>query len=483
MTARDRLLRGGLLAAAVAAVVALDTGLVPLPFSTPVAPSRTSAAADPSGAGDPARSSGSSAAEPGEQARDAAVAAAATTMTSAVAAGDEKAFLSVLDPAATALVARMRQRFRNLRTIGYDVVTFAPVEHWSWPVPQNRVYAAAVDGVDPVVAAVDVRTKLEGWDPKASSTVLGLSFANVHGRWLVVADDDATDRLEFYRGYEPWTLGPVFVARTKHVVVVGEPKRKADLRRLANRVESSLGPVRAAWRPSSWNGRVVVYANTSKAFVNRWFGGDQTRNGTDGTLAEVGTLRTEPVIGYTDPGEKATPRMVVTPFLLPRSDKYSMGALRHELTHVVLAFEGDDRTPRWLVEGMAEYTAWRTGRSVDGRRALMTRGLTLKTWADLRRNTWKPDLVLSGPEFYGGPGTAVENHYTSAWLTCLWIADTYGEAKLGRLYTSSASMAPGGDQKAVEAAILSELKVSRPKLLAKVRAYAVELRRPLVVSR
>lgn len=470
-----RLLRGSLLAAAVAAVVALDTGVVPLPYSTPVPPEAVAAR------------SVTTSAERAVRAREAAVEAATGAMTAAYAAGDEKAFLAVVDAADSALVGRLRTRFRNLRAIGYQDVSFGWPDRRTFPVPADRPYAAAsrTSPTGPVVAAIEVRTRVPGFDAKTSSSVVGLTFAARGERWLVVGDADADDELETYTASEPWMLGAVYVARRPNVLVIGEPKRKQAVERLATRVETAVAAVRSAWKVSSWNGKAVVYATTDRRFVDAQFNGHDARDTKDtkGSKeavfdAKVTRLLGAAVFSDSDLPPETVPRMVVTPYLLGRDTAEARAVLRHELTHVAFSAEGGESVPSWLVEGIAEYTGYRTGgASVDGVGALGKRGLPRATWTQLRRGTWKPTLVVEPSEFYGGSAEHVAATYTTAWLTCMYIADRYGEQALAKLYRAAGKAPAEDDPEAVEAAILkSVLKTDRAKLSRGTTSYARRIR-------
>lgn len=479
-TLRGRLLRGGLLAAAVAAVVALDTGAVPLPYSTP-AP-RPPAAAAP-GTSDPAR------ATEAFTTRDARIDALLERMTAAVTAKDEAGFLAGVDPADPALVARMRTIYRNLRAIGYTTVEFGWPSRTSYQSQAPRTYTDPAAVLPPLVAAVEVRTRLAGFDPEPAVDVLGWTFAQRGSDWLIVADDDRHSFFSAWAAGQPWMVGPVAVERRKNVVVVGEPARKDRLRRLADRLEASRREVRATWKVPSWNGRVVAYALTDEAFLQHHFDGRQATGETTKeaqfdakvTLLAAGAW---PAQGSAADGapQVAAARMIVTPFLMDQTDAASDAVLTHELTHVAWAFEGAPNTPSWLVEGVAEYTGYRTGgSSVDGVGALARRGLPRELWTQLRRGTWKPTLVADPAQFYSGTSKRVGAAYTTAWLTSLYIADEYGESALARLYAEAARADAGRTPAQVETQMLrTVLKTDRAKLLRDVEQYAERIRSAFV---
>ena len=134
------------------------------------------------------------------------------------------------------------------------------------------------DGRDlapPVVARVEVRTRVAGFDPRPTTTILPWTFAERAGRWKVVGDRDADEdsALGHYLDGEPWMVATVVVERRKHVVVVGEKSRAADVDRLATRLEAAVRVVGGVWHPTTWNGKVVAYAMTNKKFIDYHFGG------------------------------------------------------------------------------------------------------------------------------------------------------------------------------------------------------------------
>ena len=175
--------------------------------------------------------------------------------------------------------------------------------------------------------------------------------------------------------------------------------------------------------------------------------------------------------------------MVLTLALQRDTDTaYVDQVLRHELTHMVT----DNLPavpPTWLVEGAAEYTASRVsphGR-VDGVSSLQQRGLTQAQWRGLRNGTFRLVLRTQPDSFYAGTNGQVSDAYTSAWFTCLYIADHYGEATLRRLYDRAAEDAITDSLAAAETDSLAEvLHTTRAKLIRSASSYARGLRRHFV---
>lgn len=416
--------------------------------------------------------------------RRAAVGEVLGRLNAALEQGDEAAFVAVVDPQApTGFREHQIGVFRGMRALS-AITSF----RFGWPGGSWSVAPSTQPGLSPDAfsAAVTVTYQLTGYDRTPVVDVVGLTLTHRDdGHWYLRSDSDIDDRLALGGKFEPWSVGEVAVARSEHAIVIGDPQHKKQNARLAERLDDALTGVHQLWPVSSWNGRVVAYASTYQPFVAAWFGTQAATNRVvdpsgDATFeAKVRVLSAGPVVSDFESFVPAAPRLVVTPYLLSRDDSYTEAVLRHELTHVALALEGSSRPPAWLVEGVAEYTGFRKVRSgsVDGVGALARRGLRKEIWNQLKRGTWKPNLVATDSEFYDGSESGVDNAYTTAWLTCLYIADHYGEVKLQELYAEAARQPSGQGQKQSEAAVLkSALDLDRATLLEGTKAYAYDLR-------
>jgi hypothetical protein len=400
-----------------------------------------------------------------------------------LASGNEAAFVAVADPQAPAAFREHQLSvFRGMRALG-GLASF----RYAWPGESWFVAPTSQPGLsgDAFAAAVSLTYQFTGYDQAPVTDVVGLTLTHRGDHWYVRSDSDLDDQLALGGRFEPWSVGQVSVARHGRAVVVGDPQHQAQNVRLATRLDAVLGSVREMWPVKSWNGTVVAYASTYQPFVTSWFGSHAASNrkvdpSGDATFeAKVRVLPTAPVVSNFDDFRPAAPRLVLTPYLLSRDDAYTEAVLRHELTHVALALEPGLRAPAWMVEGVAEYTGFRTlsGGKVDGVAALAQRGLRKDTWTQLKRGTWKPSLVSGDDEFYAGSEATVDNDYTTAWFTCLYIADHYGEATLRALYAAATAQPAGQTQDQVEtAAIRSVLHADRATLLSATRTYAHTLR-------
>jgi hypothetical protein len=316
------------------------------------------------------------------------------------------------------------------------------------------------------------RYRLQGWDTAPVTASLTFALArSADGLWRVAEDRTVSEAGTDGR-LEPWLFDDAYVTRTTHVLVIGDRGHAQQARRLAGTLERLVADVRRVWPERSWNGKVVAYAMTSSSFVRSWYGrsaaGDTGNGDRASFVAKVATL--SPAEDSDVPGAV---RMVVTPYLLGSPKAGYTDVLRHEVTHVATAALSSG-APVWLVEGAAEYTGFarRYGGDLDATRTFGEHGLTAGEVSATAKGTWKPTLVPRD-DFYTGSEKVVDERYNSAFITCLYIADHYGEATLRRLYEQAHTHD--------EASVLRQvLHTDRKHLLTAVGGYATSLRHRLV---
>jgi hypothetical protein len=422
------------------------------------------------------------------QARQAAVSSVLEGMNAALAKRDQAAFLGVVDPADVQLRARQAAAFTALGRLPLAQVRY----DWDG-VADTSDASVAKRYADPqaVVAVVQRRTWLKGWDRTPTVESIALSFARRNGKWLLVGDTDGRAALPAQNLPEPWTLGDVAVIERDHVLVIGERTGGAEhqraLRRLADKVEDAASGVRSMWRSDSWNGKVVVYAMTAKPFLNPWFG----RRASDGRVGDGGDAaefdaEVVPMAAATMDGSPTTEkfagtRMVVAPAVLSYSNSEARAVIRHELTH--MATFGRAEAPAWVSEGAAEYTAYRSisgSASVDGVEALDDRGLPLPMWAELKRSSYEPVLEIEHDVFYAGSAREVGEKYADAWFAALYIADTYGESTLRRFMARASDPAQPTIAAREKVALAEVLDTDRESFQQAVSTYARDLRQNFV---
>jgi hypothetical protein len=399
-----------------------------------------------------------------------------TTMTRAVTSGDEGAFTSAAAGGYPAVRNHLREVYTGLRAL--------PLASFELALDRTRADLPAQGTATKAFTLPVVATyRLDGWDADAVRVPLTFVVSQVRGGWGITEDRTAKDA-GTSRRLEPWLFPGLRVTSTAHVLVIGERSRGAQLRRLAATLERLVTDVRKVWPERTWNGRVVAYATTSTAFVRSWYGrtaaGDSGNGDRASFVAKVATLRRAG-------GGPGAVRLVLTPYLLQGDRPGYVDILRHEMTHVATA-KISAGVPVWLVEGAAEYTGFARRTASGGLDPVTTlgrHGLTRAEVSSTLRGTWRPSLE-AGSGFYGGSEASVDEHYNSAFITCLYIADRYGEKILRRLYQRAAQLAgnsalAGALVASTEKAALKEvLRTDRARLTKDVGAYASRLRQRLV---
>jgi len=173
--------------------------------------------------------------------------------------------------------------------------------------------------------------------------------------------------------------------------------------------------------PLPWEPRAVVYALSDirvMANLNGLPGGDP--DNLDGVAFAV---QAEPGMARI-----ASTRMMLHPRMIFRTDAVRERLFRHELTHVALGTR-DDHVPKWLSEGLAEYVSVRPV-------PMPERLISRQAIRIARRGI---DALPGDEEFNLGHSGA---NYGVAWFACEYIARTFGEDSLWRLF--DAMRAQGG---------------------------------------
>ncbi|MDH2424555.1 hypothetical protein [Sphaerisporangium sp. TRM90804] len=102
--------------------------------------------------------------------------------------------------------------------------------------------------------------------------------------------------------------------------------------------------------------------------------------------------------------------------------------LAHELAHVALGAATDGRTPKWLVEGLADYIGY-----LDA--GIPVRTAAAELAADVRAGRAPRSLPDRADFATGAPRLA--QAYQEAWLACRYVAARFGERALVTLYRES----------------------------------------------
>ena len=185
------------------------------------------------------------------------------------------------------------------------------------------------------------------------------------GRVVLAGDSDltATDRASWIG---PWRYEALTAARGATCLVLGPAG--APLRRVADAVDAAVPAVSAVWG-TDWNRNVAVLVTGSDTAFAAAVGSPELL---EDVAAAAVTDGVDPV-SHRPYGQ----RLVLAPSAVAELTAVGTGiVVRHELTHLAAAAVTDPTTPRWIVEGFAEYVAnLGSGQSVaDGRVRTARRG-------------------------------------------------------------------------------------------------------------
>jgi hypothetical protein len=364
----------------------------------------------------------------------------------AVAKHDEKAFLADVNPADTRFVARQKTEYENLVALGLSSFTLTltkpdrydqPSDATRYGGPARRVGVT----VKYAVTGLDTTPDAEPWIP---------TFAYTGGRWLLVNEESAgaSGGLPFGVGGQPWEARPVTVVRTAHVVAVIS-KEDADIApHLVDLAERGVTNVMKVDK-AGWDGKILLTAVSDQKVFQSYFDSSPDKLG---QIEAVTIPRYNEVPEWDSGARVVLSRVVFNPATLGRGDAELLHTLTHEFAHAALGLKTNDNTPRWLVEGIAEYVAYATESVPDSLAAQYARRVSAT------------DLPPDGT-FYDSA-----EHYVLAWLAVKLIAQKYGADKPFALYDFFVS---SSDE---DSAFQSTLGVSRATFVQQWLGYLNQLR-------
>jgi hypothetical protein len=441
---RTRLTGSTLLAAAVGLVVVLDTGVVPLPYSTPRpvagagrgvgAPS--AAAARPTATGVPAAL----------QARDDGISETVTALSQALTTGAPVDAL--VAPGEAAVVRGVRRLVHNVR-----VVPGATAE-LEWDRREPTPAAGGDLGIRLGLTSRMVSGEIPSYD------YVYARVRPVSGRWLLSGWDPVEDPNEAIP-QAPFLL-PVDIAvvRKPHVLLLGTAGVERLDARLAARAESAAVQARGVFPQPGWDGTVVVYAFTEKKFLDRVFGPH-----------EAGAGDPHPYSWWAYETSGGGLRIVLGAGYVAVDDVASRIGVRRAVGNGAALRTRGRGVPEWMIEGVSLYVSTRSGPEVDPDSALDRRGLYDATWRAVRRGTWTPRLPDAADEIR--TAAQRESADDSAWLAYQFIADRYGEVKMRAAWDAVSGRTDYGEAR--ERAAFNALGTTRAAFVRDLQAWTRRL--------
>jgi hypothetical protein len=369
----------------------------------------------------------------------------------AVLAHDRKAFLADIDPAGKAAA------FRQQQTTAFDNLIKVPLASWSYTIQSRtddheaEIAAGKAYGASALIVHLSLRYALRGVDRVPTSHDVWWTFVRYDGRVVAAADNGLADAGGVsWKG--PWDFGTLTVVRTARGLVLGHADSAVPLSTIAAVVDSAVPAVSAVWG-DNWSRDVAVIVPSSAAELSAEVG--ESSQLTTQIAAVAISDGQDPVTGAV-----LGQRLIVNPAAF---GKLSAIVVRHEITHIASAPATTDASPRWLVEGFADYVG-----NLGSGQSVKTTASELR--ADVERG--KLSRTLPTEAAFDTDGEAAQA-YEGAWLACRLIAQRIGPAGLVRFYRAVGA-SPDDPDGAVAATLRAMLRESTAQFTAQWRAYVTE---------
>ena len=370
----------------------------------------------------------------------------------AVLAHDRGRFLAGLDdePAAAA--------FRRQQAAAYANLVQVPLATWGYRVESRtddhsfERSATKKFGHPAIIVRIALTYALRGIDRVPAEHEVWWTFVRRNGH-VVIAADDGLATAGGLSWHGPWDFGPLDVVRGAHSIVIGHVGDAATLHAVAATTEAAIPAVTAVWG-TGWPRAVAVIVPAGAAELAAQVG--QSSTITTAVAAVAVSDGTDPLTGAV-----REQRLIVNPAAVQRLSAVGRQiTVRHEVTHIADATATAEATPRWLVEGFADFVGNRgSGQPVTVAASELR--------ADVRRG--RLPTALPSPAAFDATGQAPQA-YEQAWLACRLIAQRVGVPGLVRFYRQVGAATSGGDP-AVATALRSILHESVPQFVRQWRAY------------
>jgi hypothetical protein len=347
--------------------------------------------------------------------------------------------------------------FRSDEEGVFDNLVALPVSQWSYSAPirtddTSAQKAAAKKYKSPaLIVRVTLRYALRGVDATPTTHDLYWTLVRQGGRVVIAGDTDLrSNGGTSWQG--PWDFGPLTVVRGRSSLVLGHEPYGAMLKTIADTVDAAVPAVTSAWG-TGWTQKVAVVVPSSPEELTADAGASTSITSDVAALAVTDGANPLSNVPF---GQ----RLVVNPEAFDRLSALGRRiVVQHEITHIATASDTSGATPRWLVEGFADYVGLLAAHQSVGVAAAELR-------ADVRRG--KIPATLPTEQSFD-ISTESAQAYEGSWLACRLIADRSGRAGLVRFYR----MVGHSDdaERALVTALRTVMHESTAQFTAQWRAY------------
>ncbi|MGH3498631.1 MAG: hypothetical protein ACRDP1_14305 [Nocardioidaceae bacterium] len=251
----------------------------------------------------------------------------------ALLSGDKAAFTAQLDTTDAGFARSQQVLFDNVQKLPF--ADFHYRFDTTFRGTSTRRYS-----VPTYVVGVRVEHRFAGFDQRDSAEAVAFTFVHDPAGWRIASDTDVDPALMGGALTDPWDLGPLSVARSTHLLILGDAdapsvvaRTQAQIRRSIAYIDSTLGV--------AWSHRVVAYVGRNPATL---------------TPFAVTNLKVAAITAPLFTGVSGDPHRRLAGLRVLVNARYGEDdptVLTHELTHVVL-WPLATGVPTWLVEGTAE---------------------------------------------------------------------------------------------------------------------------------
>lgn len=355
----------------------------------------------------------------------------------AVRARDKGAFLTTVDPRAA--------DFSAAQQLWFDRAAVVPLQSYALRLDLDeapeftRKRDLQKHGSQALVALVEERFQIQGFDDHPSLNTLFFTFTRDGNRWVISSDSDLED-LGLFSSRQPWDFGPVNLETSEHFMLITHPADSGSASTLLARAEAALPGVERSWT-TPWPKRVILFVPGSQRELEKIL--DATFDVSNFVAVAVSTLDL-------DEGWHPVTRVIVNPTnFLKRTPEAQTTILTHELVHVATRPASGPFLTSLVEEGIAQLAE-----------SDRTETAFLTTRSPLRSNF--DGSLPEDSDFFTGGGASIRRSYAEALSAISYIFDRYGLEKLGAFYKAlgAARIEPGTTRYHLDRSLRSTLGVS-----------------------